>query len=425
MRFRRFLPLLALLVPLVAGCGSGYRQQAQVDQEYLQEASGYGVGEVQTTESVALHGDVAPMAPPSVQSYRQSANEDRYAPAPQKMKSAGSPGGPTYVQSKPGDGPASKAPIAKGEDGPAPAAAVVYFGYLKLRVKRLLDAVDEITKSTEKAGGYVESLGARTIVLRIPAKDFEAVMDTFARVGDVLDRRVKAMDVTAQITDLGARLGVAREARARLLALLEKTADVQERLKILQETKRLTEQIESIESTLSTLQSLVDFYTITIDLVPIVEAGRTAPHRSPFRWVRALTAHQPTLEDGRTEVAMTVPEGFVLFDKDDLWRAQAADTSQVRAARVDNEPAGDNVYWCDAVAFEMDGRDEETVEAGTEGPLSFRVYRNKDVRPRYYLVAVAARGDRLWVVEAFFPNEDAYKMHREAVRKALATFGTR
>lgn len=416
--------LLALLFPLGAGCGAGYRQSAQVDQEYLQEASGYGGGEVQAAESLSLHGEAAAPAAPSAafQASRSSASEDRYFP--QKMKSAGSPGGPAYVQSKRGDGAASKAPIAKGEDGPAP-SAVVYFGYLKLRVKRLLEAVDEITKGTEKAGGYVESLGARTIVLRIPAKDFEAVMDTFAKVGDVLDRRVKAMDVTAQITDLGARLGVAREARARLLALLEKTADVAERLKILQETKRLTEQIESIESTLSTLQSLVDFYTITIDLVPIVETGRTAPHRSPFRWVRSLTAHQPTLEKGRTEVAMTVPAGFVLFDKDDLWRAQSADTSQVRAARVDNEPAGDNVYWCDAVAFEMDGRDEETVESGTEGPLSFRVYRNKDVKPRYYLVAVAARGDRLWVVEAFFPNEDAYRLHREAVRKALATFGTR
>lgn len=314
--------------------------------------------------------------------------------------------------------PQAQEPDARGLDRPL----VVYLGYLKLRVKRLLEAVDAITRSTEEAGGYIESLGARVVIVRIPATDFEEAMETFAALGDVLDRRVKALDVTAQFTDLRARLAVAKEARERLLKLLDQVKDVQERLRILQEVKRLTEQIESIESTLSTLQNLVDFFTITIELEPILSAGAAIEHRSPFGWVRALVAHDGTIQEGKGAVALTLPKDFVQFTDDDAWRAQAADTTTLRIGRVPNEPRGDAEFWADAVLHEMDGRDEELVEDGTAGLVTYRVFRNKDVQPRTYLVGVHVRGDDLWVVEAFYPTEDAFQRHHRAVTEALGTF---
>ena len=45
--------------------------------------------------------------------------------------------------------------------------------------------------------------------------------------------------VTAKFTDLRGHLEVALESRARLLALLEQVSDVKERLKIVEEVKRL------------------------------------------------------------------------------------------------------------------------------------------------------------------------------------------
>lgn len=308
------------------------------------------------------------------------------------------------------------------KEAPAEPAMVVYLGYLKLRVKRLLEAVDAITALTQAAGGYVESLSARVMVVRIPASDFEKVMDSLAAKGEVLDRRVKALDVSAQFTDLGARLQVAREARDRLLRLLQEVEDVEERLRILQEVKRLTEYIESIESTLATLQNLMDYFTITIELVPVVEDTAAVVHRSPFPWVRGLQAHQATLEEGRDRIAMTVPKGFVLFAKDDAFRAQAADTTTLRAGVVENEPRGDNRFWADAIRHELDGRDEERLEEADAGGLTYQVFRNRDVAPRYYLVAVHARGDRVFVVEAFYPTEDSFRTHHAAVVEALGTF---
>lgn len=317
-----------------------------------------------------------------------------------------------------------KAPVQGEDDDGAQRERppVVYLGYLRLRVKRRLPAVDAITKLTEAVGGYIQSLQQRVVIVRIPASDFEEVMTKFTSVGEVLQRQVKALDVSQQFTDLGGRLEVAVQARERLLALLSSIKDVEQRLRIVQEVKRLSEQIESIESTLATLRNLVNFYTITIDLEPIVAANRRIVHTSPFPWIRELKAHYTTLRDGADELKMTPPKGFVLFDEDDDWRAQASDTSVFRAGRVDNEPRGDGAFWLRAVRHEMDGRDEKILKAGVSGDAHWITVHNKDVRPRYWLVATIARGEDLYVVEAFFPNESAFKTHHEAAIAALKTF---
>ncbi len=302
---------------------------------------------------------------------------------------------------------------------------VVYLGYLKLRVKRVLEVVDAITKRTDEAKGYIQSLGSRVIIVRIPASDFEAVMASFAEFGEVVDRRVKAVDVTNQYTDVHARLAVSRESLNRLLALLHTVKDVNERLRIVQEIKRLGEQIETMESTLATLKNLVDYFTITIEIEPVVADHNSLEHRSPFPWVRSLMAHLTTVEAGRDRVTLTLPKGYVLFHQDDVWRARAADTSVLRIGRVENEPRGDAPFWARAVEHELDGRDEDRVLSGQAGALEWRVYRNKDIRPRYWLVGLRTVGADAFVVEAFFPNEQSWTAHGKAVIASLDSLEVR
>ncbi len=310
------------------------------------------------------------------------------------------------------------------------AQSVIYQGYLKLRVRRTLEAIDAATKAAIEGGGYVQMQTASTLIVRMPATDFDAAMLTFANLGEVLQRQIQAVDVTRQVTDLDARLAVAVQARARLLELLKTVKDVEERLQILEEIKRLTELIETTQSSLATLRNLTNYFTITIDFESLVNAGAVASHASPFDWVRGLTAHRVTLLDGHEHVRMVLPAGFVLFDEKwvlfgdtGAWRAQAADTSMLRAASVPNDPKGDALFWARAVEFEMDGRDEALVESSRQGQLEVRVYRNKDPKPRWWLVATTTAGDKAWIVEAFFPDETAYKAHGAAVLSALTTFG--
>ncbi len=313
-----------------------------------------------------------------------------------------------------------KETTAKQEEEAPP--LVVYTGYLKLRVKRLLEAVDEVTRLTEDRGGYIESLTRDVIVVRVPAKDFDEVLGAFVKLGELLERRIKALDVTEQFTDLGTRLAVSKESRARLLLLLEKVEEVEERLLILEEIKRLSEQIESMESTLATLQNLVDFYTITIELQPVLEDSAIMVSRSPFVWVRDLSPHMTSIWDGKDEFSMVLPPEFVLFEKDDVYRAQAADTTIVRGGVVDNEPLGNNEFWSGAVNHEMKGRGEKLIDEGKAGPMAYRLYKSEDVQPRYYMVAVYSRYEDLYVVEVFYPSEEAYEAHHKSMIDSLATF---
>lgn len=444
--WREVLPTL-LLVLATGSCGGAqrsavdqgaWRQQSAAQSSAMpqamaaQEMASQRARRYRVTEAQQLDRASAPSSRPPSAAPRPGGR-----PAPTKSAGTGHANGKVAKVSNLSfggaavDGQLSGAAAGKGEPADQAevpkeeAAMVVYLGYLNLRVKRRLEAVDRITQLTEKAGGYIERLGQQVIVVRIPATDFETVMRDFAEVGEVLDRRVKALDVSQQFTDLDARLAVARRSRQRLLSLLEQVEDVEERLRILHEIKRLSEVIEGVESTLGTLRNLASYFTITIELQAISTGQQRVTHRSPFPWVRALTAHRVTITDGRRHVQMQMPKGFVLFDADDDFRAQAADTSMLRAGRLDNEPRGDAPWWARAVDHEMEGRDEAVVAKGTAGGLVYRVYRNKDLQPRYWLVALHTRGEDLYVLEVFFPHADAWERHREGVLAALATFGVK
>jgi hypothetical protein len=370
----------------------------------------------------------APPAPEPVEQQQSASGGQGYGYSFEDSISGSSLRDKKSVAGKPSDGaPGSlDAPTALPIKGkPAPkldTPLIVYTGYLRLQVRRVLEAVDAITAKTEALGGYVESLTRQSLVVRVPAKDFDKVMQDFAQLGDVQDRRIQAADVTEEFTDLGARLAVAREARSRLLALLEKNTNASERLQIVAEVKRLTEQIEEAESRLDAIKNLVDFYTISLDLVPLVPDSQQVAFQSPFGWVHALSPLYASLTDGRGDFAWTLPPSFVVFDKSDEFRAQSADTAFVRAARVDNEPRGDAAFWTSAIDFDFDGRGEKRDKQGVQGGVHYQVFANDDLKPRYYLVGVCVHDDDVFVLEAFFPNAESYKRHLQAVVTSFDSF---
>ncbi|MSP93434.1 MAG: DUF4349 domain-containing protein [Myxococcales bacterium] len=408
----RNVALLACTVAVASACGGavsagGGASYPQVPYEEAQRGSDDGApGDFAATMTV----DSAPAPVPTAARAPTATPRKHGTKAMGGLSQAAMTGQRQDYASGPRGGPLLNEPM------------VVYLGWLRLRVKRVIEAVDAITALAQSRGGYVQSMTPQAIVVRVPGADFDAAMLAFAGVGEVVDRRVKALDVTKQYTDLEARLQVAVDARDRLLALLKTVQNVEERLQILEEVKRLSEHIETAESTLATLRNLANLYTITIELEPVVaNYGAAAVHRSPFPWIRGLSPHAVTLEEGKDDVQLAAPKGFVLFEKDHVWRAQAADTSMVRVGRVKNEPHGDAAFWVDAVQFELDGRDEEKVDDGSAGAVRYRVWRNKELKPRYWLVGTLVVGDRLYVVEAFLPNEAAWQAHRDGIKTALAS----
>ena len=91
------------------------------------------------------------------------------------------------------------------------------------------------------------------------ASKFDGLFAAVLEFGDVLFKSAETVDVSEAFSDLSSRLDIAEKARERLYILLGKTDDVDERLKILREIRRLTEEIEQIRLTLTGLSKLVAF----------------------------------------------------------------------------------------------------------------------------------------------------------------------
>ncbi len=138
-----------------------------------------------------------------------------------------------------------------------------------------------------------------------------------------------------------------------------------------------------------------------------------------------MTAHQITLRTGQQHVALPVAKGFVRFDDAQSWHARAADTAIMRAAELDNEPHGSTAFWRAAVHHELQGRGEILLAEERGGAVHWLAWRNRDIEPRVWLIAVRVVNDRLLVAEGFFPKQASWRRHKDAVLKAFAQLGVK
>jgi hypothetical protein len=240
--------------------------------------------------------------------------------------------------------------------------------------------------------------------VRVPAGSFDAVMQELSGFGEVRARSVESTDVTDSYADLGRRAEIAKRTRQRLYDLLEKTTDVEERVGILREIRRLTEEIEQLSASLAVMEGQIALSRITIRLQSrIEEAGGGG---NPFPWIAGLSPLYPSSRASAAPISLTIPPDYAIFEQGKRVRIEAADGTRVSVGAIANEPRGDTTFWREALLYHLKGfyRSSTEVEAG-----SFRggVFEGKDIEPFHYLVVVTVRGEEILLAEAFFPDAQA------------------
>ena len=173
-------------------------------------------------------------------------------------------------------------PGAEGPVGTSTAARYrVYSARLTLEVESD-DQRESISRDAEKIAtsldGYVADSGTDGFVLRVPAARLDRALDRVAGLGEVLDRRVWAEEVTEQYVDLTVRRDNLRRLQARLQALLDRATTVTDILPIEKELGRVTEELERMEGRLRVLSDRVRLATIDVDYQDAVRPG-------PIGWV--------------------------------------------------------------------------------------------------------------------------------------------
>lgn len=318
---------------------------------------------------------------------------------------------------------------------PAEERKRIYSGYAELLVGDVEEQKKKIADIAEQSGGYVESMYESSVIVRVPAEKFHAIFARILELGEVMHRSVETMDVTEYFQDLSSRLQIAKTTRERLYRLLEKTRDVEERLRILREIKRLTEEIERIGLTLILLERQIAFSRISVDLVPRLAREESARNQIPFRWIAGLDPLYRTLELVKGKINLELSSTFAVFEqgltffeillqRGSSFRAESFEGTRVRVGSTENKPKGDAVFWQEALSHHLSKyyRKSEKVNLGA---LRSVLFTSKDKEPFSYLVGVLQRDKRLVVVEVFFPNRQALDERFSEMRSALEEFNVR
>ena len=332
------------------------------------------------------------------------------APAPEPMAAAADEAAVGSMVSETGD---STEPLKERKR--------IYSGYVSLLVDEIEEEKSRIAKIAAASGGYVESSFGNSVIIRVPALKFEAVMEELLSLEEVLNKSVETFDVTEYFQDLTTRITIARDTRERLYVLLEKTEDVAERVKILREIRRLTEEIERINTTMETLKKQIEYSRITVDLVSRLEQYAQERGVIPFGWIGDLNPLSPSIYRVKGKITFPLSDEFALFSKEKYFRAENAELVRIRVGSISNQPAGDAVFWQKALSFHL-APFYRTAGEKDFGEVRAVVFTSKDAEPYLYLVGVTVRGKQLYVIEVFFPDRETFEAKSPGLFKSLEQF---
>jgi hypothetical protein len=313
-----------------------------------------------------------------------------------------------------------------------PTRLVIYTADLRISVLNHESALSAATAVAKGAGGFVESSETQPsaaesrIVLRVPVARFQETISALARLGTVLDRSIKASDVTKEFLDTENRIALSRIARDRLYVLLKRVTDLKERVKILKEIDRLTSEIDALTARSTYLKSRGDFSTITVSFVSGSNQV-TLKRPSVFKWVRELSHSGRSLFEARS-IEMTRPPGFfdnssVFYPKlfgliagsgDSLY--QAPDGTIVRAGSARNYPRGSMQFWESVLRKELERKGYRILESKQDGHgWLIRTQITENLNTQHYTVFLVVNESWIHAAEAVFPAADSLSMEKDVL----------
>ncbi len=238
-----------------------------------------------------------------------------------------------------------------------PNRQVIYSAGLRVVVVSAVDATRSIQSFAEQVGGYLQESDSRSITIRVPVDKFEKTLERIASLGEVVDRSVKASDVTEEMLDLNIRLDNARKTRDRLLEHLAKSDKVEDTIKIEAELSRVSGEIERMEGKLRYMQSQISMSTIRVDLNVLATRtpGSAANLGLPFEWIERLG---DGLVAGNVKNMPRKPSFFSVgpkfdppkdfiryFSKDAQVEAMSADGLRLKLQKQLNYDKGALAFW--------------------------------------------------------------------------------
>lgn len=156
----------------------------------------------------------------------------------------------------------------------------------------------DVMNRVSALGGYIESRNIQNgskysyyyqrtagLVIRIPAESVDSFLTQVETVSNVVSTVENSDDVTLQYAATESRLKVLQTEESRLLEFLNDAKSVSEMLEIEKRLTQVQSEIESITTQLNTMDNLVDYATVTLN-VSEVEVYTEVEEEEPTLWQR-------------------------------------------------------------------------------------------------------------------------------------------
>jgi Domain of unknown function (DUF4349) len=165
---------------------------------------------------------------------------------------------------------------------------IIYTAAMRVSVFNLAEAMEKAEVLPERFGGYVFSMSAGAVVLKIPARKLREVMNELAGFGVVEERSLVSQDVSAEFVDIESRIKALESTHKQLIELLSKARTVDEALHVRQALDQVGAELEVLKGRMRQLDSLISFSTLTVALYERGPFTPTPTSNDPFPWVDSL-----------------------------------------------------------------------------------------------------------------------------------------
>ncbi len=160
---------------------------------------------------------------------------------------------------------------------------------LHIEVTDTKAAQQQLVDAIQGAGGYIgnlqESVGplglrSVTIQIRVPAERFDEALLGIEPLGKVLTKQVNTQDVSEEYVDTDSRARNLKKTEERLLDHLNKSARLEDTLRLEQELSRVRQEIERLEGRLRFLGNRVQFSSVQVVLTEAPKAEPVIPSQT-------------------------------------------------------------------------------------------------------------------------------------------------
>lgn len=182
--------------------------------------------------------------------------------------------------------PAAISPPTTGSDTPVD-TKIIKTADITIEVKDVTGSVDQLKALVTANGGYLSSSNIQTdynnqlsgtVVLRIPAAQFDTTLDGVKAIGTVKSVSTQGEDVTEEYVDLQAQQTSYRNQLAQYNEIMKKAVNVSDVIEVQQQIDQIQTQLDRLEGRLKYLDNRLDLSTITVTLQEPEPVGGESGH---------------------------------------------------------------------------------------------------------------------------------------------------